>query len=173
MPCEYGPAAAGALSVAINSCALTVVEILCFFIWCFLAADSAHKLRAVMDDDWYACMMSRVDNKKWRIGHVCVFVVLGAQMSRMCDESTTRSKKEERTTSTRDERDNNARTQTKTNGTTHFRAFLPSRGRQSAMILVIFVSALHTHTAEREERSETKHRLEKSRQIKFLRKKKK
>jgi hypothetical protein len=26
-----------------------------------LAADSAHKLRAVMDDDWYACMMSRVD----------------------------------------------------------------------------------------------------------------
>jgi hypothetical protein len=61
MPCEYGPAAAGALSVAINSCALTVVEILCFFIWCFLAADSAHKLRAVMDDDWYACMMSRVD----------------------------------------------------------------------------------------------------------------
>ena len=72
-------------------------------------------------------------------------------MSRMCDESTTRSKKEERTTSTRDERDNNARTQTKTNGTTHFRAFLPSRGRQSAMILVIFVSALHTHTREREE----------------------
>ena len=61
MPCEYGPAAAGALSVAINSCALTVVEIFCFFI-CFLAADdSAHKLRAVMDDDWYACMMSRVD----------------------------------------------------------------------------------------------------------------
>lgn len=60
MPCEYGPAAAGALSVAINSCALTVVEILCFFIWCFLAADSAHKLRAVMDDDWYACMMSLV-----------------------------------------------------------------------------------------------------------------
>ena len=51
MPCEYGPAAAGALSVAINSCALTVVEILCFFIWCFLAADSAHKLRAVMDDE--------------------------------------------------------------------------------------------------------------------------
>jgi hypothetical protein len=25
-----------------------------------LAADSAHKLRAVMDDDWYACMMSLV-----------------------------------------------------------------------------------------------------------------
>ena len=74
MPCEYGPAAAGALSVAINSCALTVVEILCFFIWCFLAADSTHKLRAVMDDDWYACMISCVDNK-WRIGHVCVFVV--------------------------------------------------------------------------------------------------
>lgn len=74
MPCEYGPAAAGALSVAINSCALTVVEILCFFIWCFLAADSTHKLRAVMDDDWYACMISRVDNT-WRIGHVCVFVV--------------------------------------------------------------------------------------------------
>ena len=40
------------------------------------------------------------------------------------------------------------------------------------MILVIFVSALHTHT-QREKRSETKHRLEKSRQIKFLRKKKK
>jgi len=39
------------------------------------------------------------------------------------------------------------------------------------MILVIFVSALHTHT-QREKRSETKHRLEKSRQIKFLRKKK-
>ena len=79
-------------------------------------------------------------------------------MSRMCDESTTRSKKEERTTSTRDERDNNARTQTKTNGTTHFRAFLPSRGRQSAMILVIFVSALHTHTRreiEREIRDKT------------------
>ena len=44
------------------------------------------------------------------------------------------------------------------------------------MILIIFVSALHAHThAQREEhfeRSETKHTLEKSRQIKFLRKKK-
>jgi hypothetical protein len=28
----------------------------------------------VMEDDWYACMISCVDNK-WRIGHVCVFVV--------------------------------------------------------------------------------------------------
>jgi len=57
MPCEYGPAAAGALSVAINSCAFTIVEIFCcFFIWCFLAADKTH-LRAVkMDDDWHACI---------------------------------------------------------------------------------------------------------------------
>lgn len=94
MPCEYGPAAAGALSVAINSCALTVVEILCFFIWCFLAADSTHKLRAVMDDAWYACMISCLDNK-WRIGHVSVvFVSSGAQMSRMCDENeTTKNRK--------------------------------------------------------------------------------
>jgi len=72
MPCEYGPAAAGALSVAINSCALTVVEILCLFICCLLAADKTH-LRAVkMDDDWHACMISRVDNT-WRRRHVCVF----------------------------------------------------------------------------------------------------
>ncbi len=38
------------------------------------------------------------------------------------------------------------------------------------MILVIFVSALHAHT-QREKRSETKYTLEKSRRIKFLRKK--
>ena len=57
MPCEYGPAAAGALSVAINSCALTVVEILCFFIWCFLAADKTHLRVVKIDDDWHACMI--------------------------------------------------------------------------------------------------------------------
>ena len=123
MPCEYGPAAAGALSVAINSCALTVVEIFCFFI-CFLAADSTHKLRAVMDDAWYACMISCLDNK-WRIGHVSVvFVSSGAQMSRMCERD---NKKPE-----------NKRTATN-------RVFLPSRGRRSAMIIIIRFSFTHTH----------------------------
>ena len=49
MPCEYGPAAAGALSVAINSCARTITEdaFLRFFSCRFVARSAA--VRAVMD----------------------------------------------------------------------------------------------------------------------------
>ena len=49
MPCEYGPAAAGALSVAINSCARTIIEdaFLRFFNCRFVARSAA--VRAVMD----------------------------------------------------------------------------------------------------------------------------
>lgn len=138
--CEYGPAAAGALSVAINSCALTVVEIFCCCFICFLAADSTHKLRAVMDDDWYACMISCAENE-WRRGHVCCFRFGCSNVSHVWWEHD--KIKERITTPPRDERDNKKPKQTNIN---KLRVFLPSRGRQSVMILIIRFSFTHTHT---------------------------
>ena len=160
MPCEYGPAAAGALSVAINSCALTVVEILCFFIWCFLAADSAHKLRAVMDDDWYACMMSRVDNRSGEEDTSYVFSSFWVLKCLACVMRARRDQRKKNEQPLRATNETTTREHKQKRTARHtFCVFLPSRGRQSAMILVIFVSALHAHThAQREEyfeRSET------------------
>ena len=95
-------------------------------------------------------------------------------MSRMCDESTTRSKKEERTTSMRDERDNNTQTKTKTNGNTLSRvfAFAGETKRDDTHYIRFSFTRARAQREEYFERSETKHKLEKSRQIKFLRKKK-
>ena len=108
---------------------------------------------------------------------LCFVVVLGAQMSRMCDESTTRSKKEERTTYARRTRQQRTNTNKNERHNTLSRvfAFAGETKRDDTHYIRFSFTRARAQREEYFERSETKHTLgEKSRQIKkFLRKKKK